>query len=84
MVPLIFKKAGKYRNEYDVIEITEDDVKKKNVINISGMQATDYVRLGYADYYTESFKKVADDVKKAIHKKVDKKKKEIDDSDQAE
>jgi len=73
MIPLIFKKAGKYRNEYEVIEITDDDVKKKNVINISGMQATDYVRLGYADYYTESFKKVSDDVKKAIHKKLDKK-----------
>ena len=61
---LIFDKAGKYMNDYQVMEVTEDHVKAGTVFRVDEANGTDYVRVKKAHIYEEPKKEAETDIEK--------------------
>lgn len=50
---LIFDKAGQYKNDFKVMEVTEDHVKAGTVFRVDESNGTDYVRVKKAHVFKE-------------------------------
>ena len=57
---LIFDKAGKYMNDFKVMEVTEDHVKAGTVFRVDEANGTDYVRVKKAHVFKEPEKAETD------------------------
>jgi hypothetical protein len=73
MIELIFKEAGKYKNDNKITVITPSDVKNRKVFMISGKNADNFVKAGKAEY-ANAKKSPVSSIPKVEIKKEEKKK----------
>ncbi len=69
---LIFDKAGQYKNDFKVMEVTEDHVKAETVFKVDEANGTDYVRVKKAHVYKEPEKEAETDIEKMTVAELDK------------
>ena len=61
---LVFDKAGKYMNDFKVMEVTPDHVKVETIFKVDEANGTDYVRVKKAHVFKEPEKADETDIDK--------------------